>query len=351
MKENLDQFLESVCYRGMIFSPSLKHSIDHRSKTPLFYNIRRKVFDHELVKFAQESGAELKRSHVREVTEDNEKVTVTLADGTELTAKGVVGATGPYDPAVKYLREKYGLPKAWGENEIGTILVQEFDVPRDFIDDAYGEERTSFIHLQTAGLLKGDYGYGWVFSKNDVLNIGWGGFKKDMKKVDRKQLFIDYLNVLKKDGFAPEDLELETFKGAPLPLKGTIPKSYYNRMLIVGDAAGFVSPISEEGIYYAMDSGRLAAQVLDRASSSNDFSRQSLSEYQRLWKASWGRDISILKIFANRLMAWPEALIRYGMKDEVLKQHLVDIFISTRSAYDLKTKVASRVVRNFLLRN
>ena len=60
VKENLDQFLESVCYRGMIFSPSLKHSIDHRSKTPLFYNIRRKVFDHELVKFAQESGAELK---------------------------------------------------------------------------------------------------------------------------------------------------------------------------------------------------------------------------------------------------------------------------------------------------
>lgn len=351
VKENLEEFLESVCYRGMIFSPSLEHSIDHHSKTPLFYNIRRKVFDHALVTFAQESGAELKKSHVREVSEDAEKVTVTLADGTQLTAKGVVGAAGPYDPAGRYLREQHGLPPLWGEDEIGTILVHEFDVPRDFIDEAYGEERTAIIHLQTAGLLKGGYGYGWVFSKNDVLNIGWGGFKKEMKGVDRKQLFKDYLDVLKKAGFAPEELELDTFRGAPLPLRGTIPKTYYNRILIAGDAAGFVSPISGEGIYYAMDSGRLAAQALDRASFSNDFTAESLSEYQRLWHDAWGRDISILKIFANRLMAWPEAIIRYGMKDEVLRQYLVDIFISTQSAYELKSKVVSRVVRNFLLRN
>ena len=77
--------------------------------------------------------------------------------------------------------------------------MHEFDVPRDFIDDVYGEERTAIIHLQTAGLLQGGgYGYGWVFSKNDVLNIGYGGFKKDMKNANMKQLFTGYLNVLKK---------------------------------------------------------------------------------------------------------------------------------------------------------
>ena len=102
---------------------------------------------------------------------------------------------------------------------------------------------------------------------------------------------------------------------------------------------------------FSVGLGRIAAQVLDRALSSNDLSTKSLSEYQRLWKGAWGKDITILKLFANRLMAWPEALIRYGMKDEVLKRHLVDIFISTKSANALKMKVASRVVRNFLLRN
>ncbi len=352
VKENLDDFLESLCTRGMIYSPSLNHSIDHSSDTPLFYNIRRKIFDHQLVKFAIESGAEFRKSLVKGITEDSEKATVTLNDGTELTAKAVVGATGPYDPIAKYIREKTGLASTWGEDEIGTILVHEFDVPRDFIDDAYGEERKAIIHLQTAGLLQGGgYGYGWVFSKNDVLNIGYGGFKKDMKNANMKQLFTNYLNVLKKDGYFPEDLELDTFKGAPLPLKGSIKKTYYNRLLIAGDSAGFVSPISGEGIYYAMDAGRMAAGVLDHSSSTNDFSARSLSNYQKQWYHAWGKDLFILKIFANRLMAWPEAIIRYGMKDELLKKYLVDIFISTQSAYNLKTKISGRVIRNFLLRH
>jgi geranylgeranyl reductase family protein len=365
VRETMDDYLESVCTRGMIFSPSLTKSIDHRSETPLFYNIRRKKFDHQLVKFAQEQGAELRKTHVKDVSENNEMVTVTTTDGTELTAKALVGATGPYDPAAKYVRERTGQVPTWKDDEIGTILVHEFPVPRSFIDDAYGEERLAIIHLMTAGLLDGGYGYGWVFSKNDVLNIGYGGFKKDMKLVDRKEVFRKYLGVLRKDGYFPDDVELDKFKGAPLPLKGAIRTTFYNRMLIAGDAAGFVSPISGEGIYYAMDSGRIAANVLHDATmkegsggnlgsgsggtGTGAFSSNALSRYQKEWGNEWGRDLNILKFFANRLMAWPEAIVRYGMKDELLKKYLVGIFISTESADKLKMKIAARVIRNFLM--
>ena len=350
VRENLDDVLESVCTRGMIYSPSLKGHIDQRSETPLFYNIRRKRFDHHLVNMAREAGAELKREHVARVTEDGTKVRVTTVAGNELTAKALVGATGPYDPAARYVREHTGQRPLWGEDEIGTILVHEFPVGKGFIDEVYGEERLSIIHLLTAGLLDGGYGYGWVFSKNDVLNIGYGGFKRDMKEVDRRSVFLRYLKVLEQDGYVPEDLPLDRFRGAPLPLKGAIRTTYHNRMLIAGDAAGFISPISGEGIYYAMDSGRMAAETLHRASQSNDYTARGLSGYQKEWNRAWGRDLEILKLFANRLMAWPEAIIRYGMKDEVLRRYLVAIFISSESAYRLKTGIVSRVVRNFLLR-
>lgn len=349
VRETMDDYVESLCTRGKIYSPSLQKSIDYKSESPLFYNIRRKRFDHQLVKFAQEKGAELKKTHIRQVAESSDMVTVTTTDGSEYTAHALVGATGPYDPAGKYVRERTNQKSAWGENEIGTILVHEFPVSRSFIDDVYGEERLAIIHLLTAGLLDGGYGYGWVFSKNDVLNIGYGGFKKDMKNVDRREIFRKYLDVLRKDGYFPEDLELDQFKGAPLPLKGSIKTTYYNRMLISGDAAGFVSPITGEGIFFAMDSGRIAADVLHKASTSGNFTAQALSRYQKEWRLAWGRDLTILNLFANRLMAWPEAIIRYGMKDEVLKKYLVDIFISTASAYKLKTKIVTRVIRNFLL--
>lgn len=350
IRESIDEYLDGVCTRGMIFSPSLENSIDHRSETPLFYNIRRKKFDLTLVKFAQEKGAELKKAQVKSVQETPEEATVVLTDGTELTAHAIIGATGPYDEVAKYLRDSHGLPSLWQDNEIGTILVNEFDVGSDFIDDVYGEERKALIHLKTANLLDGGYGYGWVFSKTNVINIGFGGFKRDMKRVNMRDTFAAYINVLRKDGYVPEDLKLEKFKGAPLPLDGFVKMTYYNRMLIAGDAAGFVSPISGEGIFYAMDSGRIAADILHLAHEKHNYTSEVLSEYQKIWYDAWGKDISILRLFADRLMAWPEALIRFGMKDEVLKKYLVDIFISTRSAYDLRFKVGGRVMKNFLLR-
>lgn len=347
VRETLDDYLETICYRGIIYSPSMKRYIDHRSDTPLFYNIRRKKFDHQLVKFAIEKGAEFRKGVVKAVEENNSEARVTLADGNVLTAEAVIGATGPYDLTGKYIREKNGFPPAYQENEIGTILVNEFEVGKEFIDDVYGSERTALIHLQTAGLLRGGYGYGWVFSKSSVLNIGYGGFKKDMKKIDARQTFLDYLEVLKRDGFVPENLTLKSYRGAPLPLSGNVKITYHNRLLIAGDAAGFVSPISGEGIYFAMDSGRIASEVLNDAYRAKDFSVKRLSQYQKKWYRAWGRDLRVLRFFANRLMAWPERLIGYGQRDEVLRRYLVDIFISTRSAYDLKYKVALRVLRNF----
>ena len=349
LKENLDDYLESICTRGMIFSPSMTKSIDHVSETPLFYNIRRKAFDHKLVQFAQEEGAELKKAHVKKVQQDSNGVSVVTTNGEELSAKAMIGASGPYDPVAKQIRIRHGLSESWADNEIGTIVVNEFDVDKGFIEDVYGEEQTSIIHLQTAGLLDGDYGYGWIFSKNSVLNIGYGGFKRDMSRIDIRETFVKYIDRLKQDGFVPEDMKVEKYRGAPLPLAGAVKKSYHDRMLIAGDAAGFVSPISGEGIYYAMDSGRIAADVLHKALGANDFSSDYLARYQKVWNNAWGRDLWILRIFANRLMAWPEALVRYGMKDIVFRKLLVDIFISSQSAYKLKMKVAYRVIRNFLM--
>ena len=59
-----------------------------------------------------------------------------------------------------------------------------------------------------------------------------------------------------------------------------------NGALLVGDAAGFYDPFTGEGVYMALESARLAAEVVDRAIQSHSCSRRFLSQYDAARAAS-----------------------------------------------------------------
>jgi hypothetical protein len=62
--------------------------------------------------------------------------------------------------------------------------------------------------------------------------------------------------------------------------------TYGDSVMLIGDAAGFACPFEAEGVYYAMYSGMLAAQVAKKALERGDVSKRSLSEYERAWRNS-----------------------------------------------------------------
>jgi geranylgeranyl reductase family protein len=90
---------------------------------------------------------------------------------------------------------------------------------------------------------------------------------------------------------------IEKMRGAPLRLGG-IAKSHHDRLLIVGDAAGHIDPLTGEGIHHAMDGGQLAAETLIEALAAGDLSEQFLARYHRRWQKQFGRDF-----FWSRQMA------------------------------------------------
>ena len=77
-----------------------------------------------------------------------------------------------------------------------------------------------------------------------------------------------------------------------IPIK-PIRKTYADRALALGDAAGFVKPTTGGGIYYAMASGKLAARAVLDAMEEGDLSARSLSRYQTAWKREFGDELRI----------------------------------------------------------
>ena len=75
-----------------------------------------------------------------------------------------------------------------------------------------------------------------------------------------------------------------------LPL-GIMPKTYGNRTLFVGDAAGFAKPTSGGGIYTGVRSARHAAAVAAEACSSDTFTNPALAGYEQRWKADFGHEL------------------------------------------------------------
>jgi len=73
---------------------------------------------------------------------------------------------------------------------------------------------------------------------------------------------------------------------------GTLARSYGDRILVIGDAAGQVKPTTGGGIYFGHLGAKIAAGVLDEALSSDNLTAGQLSRYQKQWKTKMGKELS-----------------------------------------------------------
>jgi digeranylgeranylglycerophospholipid reductase len=77
---------------------------------------------------------------------------------------------------------------------------------------------------------------------------------------------------------------------ASIPLRA-LPKTYTERTLVVGEAAGQVKPTTGGGIYYGLICADIAADVLHQAFQAHDFSRSRLASYHKKWRARLGKEL------------------------------------------------------------
>lgn len=85
-------------------------------------------------------------------------------------------------------------------------------------------------------------------------------------------------------------------KNKAIPI-ANVSRTFLDRILLVGDAAGQVKVTTGGGISYGILCGDVAAQTLDRAFSLGDLTERSLAEYERRWRQEIGVELRVGSFF------------------------------------------------------
>lgn len=232
--------------------------------------IDRARFDQALADSSRFAGAEIRvASRVRTIAIDGARVSIAVdGDTTPIEARACVIACGANYRFNRQLR--LGVPRAFVQS---AQLERPFDGP-DEVE----------VHL---GRDVAPSGFAWLVP-----------FRRDGRPSNRLGLMCDSRALPRFRAFAARtrarfnlgDEMWQEPRLKVLPL-GPVSRTYANRTVAVGDAAGLVKPTTGGGIYYSLISAQLAALTLDRALRDDDLREARLREYESQWRARLGPEI------------------------------------------------------------
>jgi geranylgeranyl reductase family protein len=278
-------------------------------RRPASYGIIRREFDHFLLERAAAAGADVRWGiRVTGVLAGPDRVAVLTERGT-FEAPLVIGAAGHRCPVARAL------------GEISTreqvVVAQESETR---LGRAWMERLGPFLAAPELYVEPDLRGYGWVFPKQDFLNIGIGCTGGNDGTLPRRRDRL--MAALRAAGRLPADLPLEPFRGHAYVVRRQAPRRLAGpRFCLVGDAAGLARDLSGEGIGPAIRSGRLAAAAVA------DFIARgaALDGYARQIEALYGRgELGWLERQLGRL---PEAagrlIVRLVLGSRVFRRRVV----------------------------
>lgn len=263
------------------------------------YMVLRHEFDEAMARDAQDAGTQLwDNCAVKKVTQlpfgGYELGMAGTGAGSPpastITARYLILAVGLQD---NNLTRQLGVPRIKEDDYLAMTMVSETPVNNSMLENQ---------HLQgkTLGLFFGAVpnGYGWCFVKKGFVNIGVGATRKLLASTGARFAYDTFVENLKREGVIPESLELKKALPFPLPYKRTVDQTVFGDALLVGDVAGFVSPVTGEGLYYSIRAGMLAAETVH----GNLEKGTPLALYQDRWLEEFGKDFNKQGYFLQKFM-------------------------------------------------
>jgi len=301
--------LASVGVRGLLddWAPvehlSLSHgrsTVARRLRRPVWV-VPREVFDARLVEAATAAGARLTRHRVRKVRADGDAVVLDDA----LHASVVVGADGAHST----VRAAAGL-RPGGRR---ALAIRGYSptpaIRRGRQVMVYGGRRQP--------------SYAWSFDRGDGLaNVGYGELLDPARDTPSRQLLLEELERLLPGATASGT----AWRGHHLPLSSWRWAQPDGRLLLAGDAASLINPMTGEGIYYAVTTGILAGRAAAAAVETAQPARAG-GCYRRSVRSTLARHL-VHTALASRLVEQPllvEAGVRAAARDQRVFDDLVEV--------------------------
>ena len=294
-------------------------SVEVESEGPTALMIRRVEFDHLLVSLAVEAGAELVSGvDVVRAKQDAHAVTLDARDGRRFETPIAIAADGVHSIVARRL----GLNAGWASTAVALDMMEE--TPRTELRDvdpstlwvAYGYEPTGLPSRRRASAGNGNgplhatnptrgapvqseaggraaEGYAYIFPKRDHVNVGVGYVLDHFRRsvdVPPYELQRAFVGQLRERGLIEWESVPDCFTPFLIPVGGPLRHPGAGRVLLAGDAGGFVNGFTAEGIYYAMVSGDLAARAVIQTSSAGVAALAA--RYRRACRREMGAELS-----------------------------------------------------------
>lgn len=316
--------------------------VHFESEEPLYAMIRRIEFDNALIEHCSKNGVEIREGvTVSRVAVNKDCVRLISTSGEEFSADLVIGADGVNSTIAVQTR----LRGPWKPSQVAV--------------DGTEESATSEVSARPDCLyiyfgIGGGYGYGYVFPKRSHVNFGVGYLLSYVKNHVTDKPYEHHtrlLEDLKARGVLAGVSQSRNFHFYPLPFSGPLARISSERILLVGDAAGFVNGFTAEGIYYSMVSGEHAGRAALAAVESRNTSAEFLRRHDQACEAELGKELRKSVILQKRFYANPgliDLVVKIAGQDRVLRSLITRFGIGQLTYEDLKQRALFEALPGFL---
>jgi geranylgeranyl reductase family protein len=308
-----------------------------RSDAPAALLIRRVEFDALLVSLATAAGAELVTgADIVHAAANGDRIELAARDGRRFTSDTVIAADGVHSVVARRL----GLNRGWPASSIALDMMEE--TPRTALRDL--DPSTLWVAYGYGGP-----GYAYIFPKRDHVNIGIGYVLShyrhaiDASPYDLQRGFVDEL---RSRGIVAGESVRRNFTPFLIPVGGPLRRPGRRRVLLAGDAGGFVNAFTAEGIYYAMVSGDLAGRaVVDTAESA---APNLVSRYERACAREIGPELRDSVLIQRYLFSNPRRIgrmVRSAAEQTPITNLIVDCAIGRQTYRTVRRRLLARAPR------
>jgi len=326
----------------IVFESPSGSAVKFESPDPFYAMVRRLEFDNALLNECKRGGIEVaEATTIARVAVDAGGVTLTSSSGEEFFAELVIGADGVNSVAAVHS----GLRGPWKPAQIAIDGTEE--TPSS---DLQVRHDTMFIYYGIGGA----YGYGYVFPKERHVNFGIGYLLEDYKRNFSGEPYIQHLNFLgqlKRAGIISGNSQPENFHTYVLPVAGPLQRVSSSRIMLAGDAGGFVNGFTGEGIYYAMVSGEHAARTALEAIRQKNTSGDFLLRYDKACDMEVGRELRRSVTLQKRLLSNPkliDTVVRFASRSKSVRSLLANFVVGALSYEEMKRQAIIKALPGYI---